>query len=68
MLIVNDDNILDGRLQPIKKTDALVFASTETGIDVNIDKVKNKIQNEGRIHNIYIDNISSYRLECIKLF
>ena len=54
----------------IKKTDALLVACKETGLEVNDDTTKYMVmfqdQNAGRSHNIKIDNISFERLEQFK--
>jgi len=54
----------------LKKTDALVAASKETGLEVNADKTKYMVmsrdQNAGRSHNIKIDNRSFERMEEFK--
>ena len=40
-MFVEDDYITDTRLQAVKKdTEALLFASKDNGLDVNIDKTK----------------------------
>jgi len=49
--------ILDSRLQAVKKdTDALLFASKDNGLDMNVDKTKYmvmpQVQNSGRNHNL----------------
>jgi hypothetical protein len=41
LVYVDGDNILDGSVHPIKKkTDALVVASKEIGVEGNADKTK----------------------------
>jgi hypothetical protein len=64
-------NILYGSVHIIKKhTEALVFASKETGLEVNADKPKYMVmsqdQNAGRRHSIKIDNSSFRRVEQFK--
>jgi hypothetical protein len=38
--LADDGNILGGSVHTIKKAEALVFASKETGLEVNADKTK----------------------------
>ena len=57
MVYVVDYNIMDGRLQSLKKyTEALVVTSKEIWFDVNADKtnymVMLRVQDAGRSHNI----------------
>jgi hypothetical protein len=56
VLFVDNDNMLDEKLQAIKNTEALVFASKKIGLNVNIDKtmymIMSRFQNARRIHNI----------------
>jgi CTP:molybdopterin cytidylyltransferase MocA len=59
---VDDVNLLGGSAHTIKKNaEALVFASKETGLEVNADKTKDMVrspdQKAGRSHSIKIDNI-----------
>jgi hypothetical protein len=53
-----------------KNTGAIVFASKETGIEVNADKTKylvmSRDQNAGRSRNTKIDNRSFERVEEFK--
>jgi len=53
-----------------KKTEALVFASKEIGLEVNAKKtmymVMSRDQNAGRSHNIKNDNSSIERVEGFK--
>ena len=53
-----------------KKSEILVVASKETGLEVNVDKAKNMVmswdQKAGRSHNIKIDNISFESVEEFK--
>ena len=59
-----------GRVHTIKKPDALVVASKETGLEVNADKTKYMVTsrdpNAGRSHNIKLDNGSFERVEQFK--
>ena len=63
----DDINILGGSAHTIKKPEALVVASKETGLEVSADKTNYMVmyrdQNAGRIHNIKIDNNSFERVE-----
>jgi len=57
LLYVVDDNILDGRLQSLKKyTETLVVTSKEIWFDVNADKINYivmlRFQDAGKSHNI----------------
>ena len=64
LLVYADNvNILGGRVRTVKENaEALVVASKENGIDVNVDKTKHMVmcgdQNAGRIHKTKTD--SSY--------
>jgi len=53
-----------------EKTDALIFASKETGLEVNADETKYMImsggQNAGRSHNIKTNNSSFERVVQFK--
>ena len=53
-----------------KNTEALVVASKETGLEVNVDKteymVMSRDQNAGRSHNIKIDSSSFERVEHLR--
>ena len=53
-----------------KSTEALVVASKETGLEVNVDKTKyiiiSRDQNAGRYQYIKNDNTSSERVEKFK--
>jgi hypothetical protein len=67
----DDVNILGGSVCTINKnTEALIFASKETGLKENANKAKYigmyRVENAGRIHNIKIDNISFERVEQFK--
>ena len=66
----DDINILGGSAHTIKKPEALVVASKETGLEVSADKTNYMVmyrdQNAGRIHNIKIDNNSFERVEEFK--
>ena len=72
MLVYADDvNILGGSVHTIKENaEALVVASKEIGPEVNADKTNNIVmsrdQNEGRSHNIKIENSSFERVEQFK--
>jgi hypothetical protein len=64
----NDANITGRSVHTIKKnTEALVIASKENGLEVNADKTKymfmSRDQNEGRSHDIKIDNSCLERVE-----
>ena len=63
MVYTSDVNVLSGRVHTIKKnTDALIVASKETGLEVNVDKnkymVKSLDQNAGTNHSVKADNSS----------
>ena len=67
----DDVNILGGSAHTIKKNkEALVFASKETGLEVNADKTEYMglcgAQNAGRSHNKKTDNSSFERVERFK--
>jgi hypothetical protein len=63
----DDVNILGGIVHTVKKTEALVAASKETGLEVNADKtqymVMSRDQNAGRDHNININSSSFERVD-----
>jgi hypothetical protein len=66
--VYSDVNKLGGSVHTLKKnTEALVVASKETGLEVNVDKTKYMVmsrdQNAGRSHNIRIDNSTFERAE-----
>jgi len=66
-----DDNILGVRIHAIKKNaEALVGASTETGLAANADKtmymIMSRDQNAGQSHSIKNDNSSFARVEEFK--
>jgi len=68
---VDDVNTLGGSVHTIKKNaEALVAASKETGLEVNVDKTKcmpmSCDQNADRSHNIKDDNSSFERVEEFK--
>ena len=67
----NDVNILGGSIHTVKEnTEALIVASKETGLEVNVDKTKYMVmsgdQNAGQSHSMKIDNSSIERVEYIK--
>ena len=72
LLIYADDvNILGGKVHNIKeKTESLIVASKEIGLEVNADKTKYMVmfhdQNAGRSHNMRIDNRSFEIVEELK--
>jgi hypothetical protein len=71
MVCVDNINILDGSVHTVKKnTDAFVFTSKETGIELNTGTTKYMVmsrdQNAGQSHNIEIDNNSFERVEEFK--
>jgi hypothetical protein len=72
LLVYADEvNILGGSIQTIKKsTEALVFTSKETGIEVYPDKSKYMVtsqdQNAGQSHNMVTDNSSFERVKELK--
>jgi len=73
LIYVDDANILGASVHIIKKnTEALVFASKETGQDVNADKTiyifMSRDKNARKIHNIKTDNISFERGGIVKIF
>jgi len=69
LLVYADDiNILGGSVHTVKENgEALVVASKETGLEVNVDKIRYMVtyrdQNAGRSHSIKIDNISIEQVE-----
>jgi hypothetical protein len=69
--LYDDVNISGGSAHTVKENaEALVFATRETGLEVNADKTKNMImsrdQNAGRRHSMKIDNSSFERVEEFK--
>jgi hypothetical protein len=59
----DDVHIMGGSIYIIKKNvETLVVTSNETGLDLNADKTKYMVmsrdQNEGRSHNMKIENSS----------
>jgi hypothetical protein len=63
LIYVDDVNILSGSIHTLKKsTEALVFASKETGLEVNADKTKYMVmfrdQKAGQSRDIKVDNSS----------
>jgi hypothetical protein len=64
----DDVNILGGSVHTVKKNaEALVAATKETGLEVNVHKTKNmtvfRDQNAGRIHSTKMDNSPIERVE-----
>jgi hypothetical protein len=64
-------NILGGSIHAIKKnTEALVVASKEIGLELNVEETKYMVisrnQNAGQNHNMKIDNKSFERVEQFK--
>jgi len=72
LLVYADDvNILGGGIHTEKKNaEALVAATKEIGLEVNVHKTKYKVvfrdQNAGRIHSMKMDNIPVERVEEFK--
>jgi hypothetical protein len=71
LLVYADVIILGGSICTIKeKTEALVVASKETGLEVNVDNTKYMVmsqdQNAGQIHIMKIDNSFFERVEEFK--
>ena len=69
----DDDNILGGSVDTVKKSaEALVAATKEIGLDVNAHKSKymtvSRNQNAGRIHSMKIDKSSIERVDEFKYF
>jgi len=67
----DDVNILVGSVDNLKKNaEALVAATKETGLGVNVHKTKymtvSRDQNAGRIHSMKIDNSSIESVEEFK--
>jgi hypothetical protein len=63
-----DVNVLGGSLRTVERNaEALVVASKESGLDVNVDKTKFMVmfgeQNAGLSHNMKTDNSSIERVE-----
>ena len=64
-------NILGGGVHTVKKNaEALVAATKEIGLEVNVHKTKymtvSRHQNAGRIHSMEMDNSSIERVEQFK--
>ena len=63
-------NILGGSVHTVKKTETLLLASKESGLEVNSDKTKYMVlsqdQNAGRSHNMKTDRSSFERVEELK--
>ena len=74
LLIYADDvNILGGKVHNIKeKTESLIVASKEIGLEVNADKTKYMVlfhdQNAGRTQNMRIENRSFERVESSNIW
>jgi hypothetical protein len=73
LVYVDNVNILGGRVHIVKKiTEASIFASKETGQDVNADKTKYMVmfrdRNAARIHNIKNVNSSFEKGGMVKIF
>ena len=74
LLVYADDvNILSGSEYTIKRNaEALVFASKDTGIEVNADKTKYMVmsrdQKPGRSHSIRNDNSCFERVEELNIW
>jgi hypothetical protein len=71
LVYVYNVHILGESIHTIQKiTEPSVVASKEIGLEVNADKNKHKVisrdQNEGRIHNLKTDSISSERVKQFK--
>ena len=70
-LYADDISILGGSVHTVEKSaENLVFASKETGLEVNSDKSQYMVtsgdQNVGRSHSIKIDNTSFEMMEEFK--
>jgi len=73
LVYADDVHILGGNVHTIKENvEALVLASKEIGLAVNVDKTKymftSRDQNAGRIYGMKIDNSSFERVEEFKYF
>jgi hypothetical protein len=71
LVYVDAGNILGRSIHTIEKnTEALVIASKETGLEVNVDKTKYMVmsqdQNAGRSQSMKTDNSSLERAEELK--
>ena len=70
LVYAEDINILGGSVHAIRKTETLVVASKETGLEVNADKTKYMVmsreQNARESHSIKTENTSFERLEELK--
>ena len=72
LLAYSDDvNMVEGSVHTIKENpEALVMATQEIGLEVNVDKTKYMVlsrdQNTRRRHNIKTDNSSFERVEELK--
>ena len=71
MLYADGVNILRGSVHAVKeKAEALIVASKEIGLEVNVDKTKYMVmsgdQNAGRSQNINIDTRSFERVSEFK--
>jgi hypothetical protein len=73
VVYVDDISILGGSVHTVKENAvAMVVASKETGLEVNVDKTQYMVtfrdQNAGRSHSVKTDNSSFERLEKLKYF
>jgi hypothetical protein len=70
LVFTDDVNILGGIIHTIKKTDALVAATKEIGLEVNADKTKYMVmsgdQNAGQSHRMKTIIVPSERVEEFK--
>jgi len=71
LVYVNDVNILGESVHSVKENaEALIVASKQNGLDVNVDKSKymvmSRVQNAGQSHSMKIDNSSFERMKEFK--
>jgi hypothetical protein len=69
--MATDINMLGGSIHTVKENaEALVVATSETGLEVSADKTKYMVmsrdQNAGRIHSVRIDNSTLESVEEFK--